>query len=117
MDDVAHVRLVNAHAECVCGHHDQRVVVHERPLVGLAFAVGKARMIACGTHPGFNQSLLHTLDVLTCTTVHDAAVIRVRECACGRAGQLAFLGQLVYFETQVGTVEPGDDAQRLAQRE
>ena len=48
MGHIAHVRLVDAHAEGISGHHDRRLIVHEGPLVALALVGREPRMVTRG---------------------------------------------------------------------
>ena len=114
VDDVSHVRLVDAHAERVRSHHDRRVVVHERTLVGLALARGKARMVARRSNACADERIAERLDVLARAAIDDAAVARVLECIGGNAGELALRGKLMHLEAQVRAVEPRDHSQRVA---
>jgi hypothetical protein len=64
VDDVAHVRFVDTHAERVRCHHDGGVVVDERPLIGRALLGREPRMVAHGLDAGIDQRRADLLGVL-----------------------------------------------------
>ena len=45
MQHIAHIRLVYAHAESHCGHHDQHIIADKSTLVGFALLAGQPGVI------------------------------------------------------------------------
>ena len=108
MDDVAHVRLVDAHAERVRGHHDGRVVRYERALAFRAVGGRHACVIARRPHARGDERRVHLVGVFASRAVHDAAFQGMLQRIGGDARDLALGFQTFDAEVEVRAVEPGD---------
>ena len=72
MDDVTHVRLIDAHAEGVSCHDDRSVVVDPCLLIGAALFFSQSCVIARCLHAGLHQVFVHLLDVFARIAIHHA---------------------------------------------
>ena len=113
MGHVAHVRLVDAHAEGVGGHHDRGLIVHEGPLVALALVGQEPRMVTRGRDAPLAQVVADLLHRRPLGAVDDARLgpslvdelVQARELLLGLA---PFHG-----EAQVRAVEARHGAGRV----
>ena len=77
MNHVAHVRLVDAHAEGDRGDDDLRTIFDERVLIGLAHFVGQAGVIGQGLVARRLQVGAQLFDVGAANAIDEARVVRV----------------------------------------
>ncbi len=117
VDHVTHVRLVDAHAERVGGHHHRRVVGDERALALSAVGRRHARMVTRGADARLQQRGVHLVGVLAGGAVHDAAVARMLQRVAGDARDLALRIEPLNAEVQVRAVEARDHLVGVAQVE
>ena len=89
MDNVAHIRFVDAHAKRIGGHHDGSVIQHKRLLRIGALLNRKTRMVANRLHAGFHQCLMHLFDVFARGAIHNARVLRMIQSVRNNTRQLA----------------------------
>ena len=121
MNDVANVRLVDAHAEGVrC--HDHRNRIRDEPLlVYPALLGGKARVVMPHPHTQgrklMHQVLRKLVHLLARRAVHDAALLRMRTHVIAHPSNLRLIAQLLHFEIKVGTVESRRDRLRRTKAE
>ena len=78
MDDIAHIALVDAHAECIRRRHDGRTVVGEILLRLSSFLVFHSCMVSSCADAGTFQKVMDLIDCLSRRTVNDAAFLLVR---------------------------------------
>ena len=103
MEDIAHIRLVDAHPERDGGDHDHARLGHELVLVRLALRGVHPRMVGQRPHPGGCEQRRRLLGLLPRKAVDDAALARVRG---DEAGELAFpLALHLHREADVRAVE------------
>ena len=113
VDDKAHVRLVDAHAKGVGGHHHQCAVIGEVLLIFAPLGVGKAGVVARGGDAAQAQLAADLFDRLAGGAVDDAALAFV---AGERAKQrLHPVAGPLDEKAQVGAVEARHQRKRLAQ--
>ena len=117
VDDVAHVRLVDPHAERIGGHHDESVVIDEILLRTRSFLDGKPRMVAYGGEARIAQGLVNLLHVLTRRTVDDARIPIVIAHVGKDAHELALPRQLLDVEMKVRAIEARGDPHRIMKAE
>ena len=90
MDNVAHIRFVNAHAKRIGSHHNGCIIQHKRPLRIGALLNRKTCMVANRLHARFHQCLMHLFNVFARGTVHNTRVLRMIQSVCNDTCQLAF---------------------------
>src|SRR5690606_36630679 len=114
MHDVAHVRLVDAHAERDRRDDDVDVIARERVLVARTLCVRQARVIRHGAHALRAQELARLLDTLARHAVDDAALalVRTHQRQHLRA-RVAALSLLAHADAQVRPEERALVAGRL----
>ena len=117
VDDVAHVRLIDAHAEGVGGHEHRKLVVHEVGLNLNALVHRQACMVATRADALVEQNLMHTLNLFARGTVDDAALTLVLAHVIQHELRFLLLGGLGDGKAQVGTVETRYHELRVAQAE
>ena len=78
MDDIAHIALVDPHAERIRRHHDCRPVIGEIILRLPAFLVRHARMVAPCRDPRLREPVIHLIHRFSGRAVDDAALLPVR---------------------------------------
>ncbi|MNK83643.1 hypothetical protein D3C87_1034630 [compost metagenome] len=113
MQHQAHVRLVDAHAEGVGGHHDPGPARHERVLRPVSRGVIHAGVVGSGGNPLGGQVFGDGFDGFSGGRVDDAGPLHVCD-------NLAHLGELGGFAArradhvaQVRPVEAGDEDRRV----
>ena len=75
VNDIAHIRLVDAHAEGIGSYHNPFPVVNKILLVAVAFLVLQARMVAGGRKTGVIQPVTDLLHQFPGNAVDNAAVL------------------------------------------
>ena len=130
VDDEAHVRLVDAHAEGVGGHHHRHPVGDEVALRPPASVGQHAAVVGDRDRPGFRtvspgrraqlrhgavDRLGERFGFLARGAVHDARILRVRGDVLRHPCDLVLGLQADDVEVQVRPVESGDGHQRVAQ--
>ena len=115
MHDVAHVRLVNSHAESVGGDDDLSIFVNPGALVSHALICIKTSMIPNGRNALRRKRFLHLLDVLTRVAVHDAGSPRMRLNERNDLDEL-FRGLCMFDgKGKIRPIKPRDQLVRIAQ--
>ena len=113
MDHVAHVRAIDAHAECDRRHDDVGPLVDERLLVGAALVVRQPRVVAQRAEappPERRGQLVH---LAAADAVDDAGLIPM---PVDRGGHLReAVGARAHAVDEVRTVERADEDQRVPQ--
>ena len=91
MDHIAHVGLVDAHAERIGRHHDRRIVVDETALAFQARVGGHARMVSYSRHALAHEPCGKRIDVFAraAVTTCSPAYGRRRTRRCGGASSSA----------------------------
>ena len=89
MDNVTHIRFINAHAKRIGSHHNGCIIQHERPLRIGALLNRKTCMVANRLHARFHQCLMHLFNVFARGTVHNTRVLRMIQSVCNDTRQLA----------------------------
>ena len=106
-----HVRLVDAHAEGVRGHHNAAVIHGERVLIAAALVVGQSRVVVRGAEAVALQAVADFLHLPARGAIDDAAHAAI---AVQKFGQrLALVRGTQYAVIQVRPVEAGDQLKRL----
>ena len=113
VDDIADVRLVDAHAKGVGGHHDRRPVIEEILLIFPPLLRLQACVVSGGGDAPLVQEVTDLLYVLPGGTVDDpafswAALHQLQQCRL-------FVLRLLNLKIQVLPVEASGKAQRLPQ--
>ena len=130
VDDEAHVRFVDAHAEGVGGHHHRHPVGDEVALRPPALVGQHAAVVGDRDRPGFRTAspgrptqlrhgavdrLGERFGLLARGAVHDTRILRVRGDVLRHPCGLVLVLQADDVEVQVRPVESGDGHQRVAQ--
>ena len=115
MHDVAHVRLVNSHAESVGGDDDLSIFVNPGALVSHALICIKTSMIPNGRNALRRKCFLHLLDVLARVAVHNAGSPRMRLHERNDLDEL-FRGLCMFDgKGKIRPIKPRDQLVRVAQ--
>ena len=115
VEHVAHVALVDAHAERVRRDDDCEVVVEEIVLHARALLVAESRVVAAGGDVLFREVLVELVDLLARGGVDDACLALVREDVA--RGEVALLHAAAHLEIEVRPVEARDVHVGLRKRE
>ena len=116
--NIAHVGLVDPHAKGVGRHHHAGPVVEEVVLVAFALARREPRVVARGGQPLVPQQFADLLDGAPARTVDDSRAFGPLAAeGYEHAVLLGMPAGALHREEQVGTVEAGEDHERVAQRE
>ena len=80
MDDEAHVRFVDTHAECVCGYDDTDGIVLPVVLSAVFLATVNTSMIVCGIYPEGTQVIGYFPCMASAAYVYDGrTVVKVQQ--------------------------------------
>ena len=77
MDHKAHIRIINPHAERICGNHQTPSVVNEILLIALPLRITQPRMVARYQKSLFCQPAADLLHRLSSQTIDDTALSRM----------------------------------------
>ena len=109
VDHVAHVGLVDAHAEGVGGNHHLDIVIDKGALALAAGVVAHAGMVAANANAAGSQRLgklaCQRIDRLAGRAIHDAALARMRNHIVAHPGGLGLVAHLLATKVEVLAIE------------
>jgi hypothetical protein len=106
--DVAHVWLVDAHAERVRRHQHRRLTGNEAPLRRGAVGCGHTGVVRQGAHARRRERCCRLLRVATCARVDDPGLAIVRTCVADEpVAALRVIRHRDDCKPQIGPVEGG----------
>ena len=109
VDHVAHIGLVDAHAERIGGDYDGHDVRDERLLVLGALAIGHARVVAPDRDTARPERVRKVsrklIDRLARGAVHDAALVRMCQGIIADPGRLCLVAHLLRAKVEIGAIE------------